>query len=46
MDDVAFVQKGMQHKPFNPKSEAHLVFQQKLEIKKVWLQSKYTHIEF
>ena len=46
MDDVAFVQKGIQHKPFNPDSEAHQSFLKKIEIKKVWLQSNYAHIEF
>jgi len=45
-DEVAFVQNGLQHKPFNPNSEAHQAFLQKLEKKKVILQSHYAHIEF
>jgi lysophospholipase L1-like esterase len=33
MDDVDAIQKGLQHKPFNPNSEAHLIFLQSLELK-------------
>lgn len=46
MDDVETVQKGLQHKPFNPTSGAHQKFLQKLEIKKKQLRSQWPHIIF
>jgi len=46
MNEVAVVQKGITHKPFNAKSEAHLKFLQGLEQKKQALQSKFPHIAF
>lgn len=46
MEEVDRVQKGLQHKPFNNKSEAHQKFLQNLEVKIKSLQSKFPHIEF
>lgn len=46
MDAVASIQKGVQHKPFNPKSQAHQKFLQKLEAKKRQLQLQFPHIMF
>ena len=46
MDDVDAIQKGLQHKPFNPNSEAHLIFLQSLELKKSKLQSQFSQIVF
>ncbi len=46
MDAVAAVQKGLQHKAFNPNSEAHKKFLQNLEEKKKQLQAQFQHIAF
>ena len=46
LEEVETVQKGLHHKPFNPKSEAHLKFLKNLEVKKNKLQSQYSHILF
>ncbi|GAL61074.1 hypothetical protein JCM19300_4012 [Algibacter lectus] len=46
MNNVAVVQKGMKHKPFNPSSEAHLKFLKQLEIKKEQLQNQFAHMLF
>ena len=43
---VEEVQKGLQHKPFNPNSEAHKKFTQNLEQKITQLQGHYPHIVF
>lgn len=44
--EVDAIQKGLQHKPFNPQSKSHQVFLQKLEAKKEQLQSQFPHIVF
>jgi len=46
MDDVDTIQKGLLHKPFNPKSNSHKQFLKKLADKKARLQSKFSYIEF
>lgn len=46
MEAVDAVQKGLQHKPFNPNSEANQNFIQKLEYKKKELQTQFKHIYF
>ena len=46
LEAVDEVQKGIQHIPFNPKSEAHQKFSQNLEEKKALLQSQFAHIAF
>lgn len=40
------IQKGIAHKPFNPKSEAHLKFLNNLEQKKEILQKAFPFIKF
>ena len=40
------IQKGIQHKPFSPQSQAHQKFLQHLEAKKVKLQAQFPHIVF
>ena len=46
MDEVESIQKGLLHKPFDPKSNSHQQFLQNLEDKKARLQSKFSHIVF
>lgn len=46
MDDVDTIQKGLRHNPFNPNSEAHKKFLQKLENKKQALSKAFPHISF
>jgi hypothetical protein len=46
MDAVDYIQKGLQHKPFNPNSEAHLQFLQNLELKIKEIQSANPKISF
>ncbi|PWI31147.1 GSCFA domain-containing protein [Flavobacteriaceae bacterium LYZ1037] len=46
MEEVDAIQKGFQHKPFHPNSEAHKLFLQKLSDRKVKLQSHFSHISF
>ncbi|MFI1744218.1 GSCFA domain-containing protein [Thalassobellus sediminis] len=46
MEEVDAIQKGLLHKPFNPTSEAHKKFLQKLETKKETLQTQFSHIVF
>ena len=46
MDDVDSIQKGLQHKPFNPKSEAHKKFLLNIKEKQIQLQKKHKQIIF
>lgn len=46
MEKVDTIQKGLRHKPFNPNSEAHQNFLQKLEKQKQALSSRFQHIKF
>ncbi len=46
MKVVEEIQRGINHKPFNPNSEAHQNFLKKLNEKKEGLQKKYAHIVF
>ena len=46
MEEVDSVQKGMQHKPFNPNSEAHQKFLKNLEDQKTTLHKKHPHMFF
>lgn len=46
MQDIDAIQKGFQHKPFSPNSEALQKFLHQLEVKKLELQSKFPHITF
>lgn len=43
---VDTIQKGLQHKPFNPQTQAHQVFLEDLEAKKQVLQNQFPHIVF
>ncbi|PWH84490.1 GSCFA domain-containing protein [Algibacter marinivivus] len=46
MDEVDTIQKGLQHKPFNPQSQSYKTFLQNLEAKKRVLQSQFPRIKF
>ncbi|MCB0462515.1 MAG: GSCFA domain-containing protein [Flavobacteriaceae bacterium] len=46
MDAVDYIQKGLQHKPFNSNSEAHQHFIQNLELKIKEIQSAHPKISF
>lgn len=45
METVDEIQKGMLHRPFNPNSEAHQNFLQKLELKKQKLKKEYPKMD-
>ncbi|MCX7552068.1 GSCFA domain-containing protein [Xanthomarina sp. F2636L] len=46
MEEVDAIQKGLQHKPFNPDSKAHKLFLQKLSDRIEKLQTNFSHIIF
>ena len=46
MEKVDAVQKGLNHKPFNPNSESHKKFRTSLELKISELQQEFPHIHF
>jgi hypothetical protein len=46
MDEVAAIQKGLAHKPFNPNAESHQKFLNKLQQQISQLQKKFTFMEF
>jgi len=46
MDEVDSVQKGLQHRPFNPDSEAHQTFRKSLRTKITYLQERYPFMKF
>jgi hypothetical protein len=46
MKEVETIQKGLQHRPFNPNSESHLKFEQKLAEKITKLVSQYSFMKF
>ncbi len=46
MDKVKEVQRGLEHRPFNPESKEHISFLQKLEHKKTLLSEAYNHIKW
>ena len=46
MDEVEAVQKGLQHRPFNPDSEAHQKFKTSLATKITYLQERYPFMKF
>lgn len=46
MDEVAAIQKGLQHRPYNPESEKHRAFLRSLEEKIVYLEEKYPFMKF
>jgi hypothetical protein len=46
MEEVCSIQKGLQHRPFNPDSESHLKFEEKLAEKTAKLVSQYSFMKF
>jgi len=46
MDAVDYIQKGLQHRPFSPNSEAHQHFIKNLELKIKEIQSTHPKISF
>lgn len=46
MKEVETIQKGLQHRPFNPNSESHQMFLSKLQDKIEKLQKQYPQIQF
>jgi hypothetical protein len=46
MKEVETVQKGLQHRPFNPSSESHLKFEERLGEKITKLVSQYSFMKF
>ena len=46
MDDVETIQKGLAHRPFNPKSESHQQFLSKLHDKIGFIQKQFSQIHF
>lgn len=46
MEDVYSIQKGLQHRPFNPNSESHLKFEEKLTDKIAKLELQYSFMKF
>ncbi|WP_298902497.1 GSCFA domain-containing protein [uncultured Psychroserpens sp.] len=46
MNAIDSIQKGLAHRPFNPKSEAHQTFLHQLTHQQSIINSKFPHIEF
>nr|WP_321231579.1 GSCFA domain-containing protein [uncultured Psychroserpens sp.] len=46
MKDVDTIQKGLAHRPFNVKSDAHQAFLQQLKTKETLVKSRFPHIVF
>ncbi|EAQ42561.1 GSCFA domain-containing protein [Polaribacter sp. MED152] len=46
LKEIDTIQKGIAHKPFNPKSKEHLKFLHNLSLKQELLTSKFPHISF
>ena len=46
MKEVDIIQKGLNHRPFNPESEQHKTFLNKLEQRRDKLMKQYPHITF
>ncbi|MBC3757895.1 GSCFA domain-containing protein [Hyunsoonleella sp. SJ7] len=46
MEAVDTIQRGLQHKPFNPNSQAHQKFLQNLEAQKARVAKQFPHIKF
>ena len=46
MEQVNSIQKGLQHRPFNPNSESHLKFEEKLKEKIAGLVSQFSFMKF
>lgn len=46
MKEVETIQKGLQHRPFNPNSESHQQFLSKLQDKMMQIQKQFPQIQF
>lgn len=46
MKEIETIQKGLQHRPFNPNSESHQQFLSKLQDKMVKIQKQFPKIQF
>lgn len=46
LNEVENIQKGLAHRPFNPNSEAHSRFLEKLKSQILALKKQYPHLEF
>jgi hypothetical protein len=46
MGEVCSIQKGLQHRAFNPNSESHQLFLSKLQDKMISLQTRFPKIQF
>ncbi|WP_037316744.1 GSCFA domain-containing protein [Salegentibacter sp. Hel_I_6] len=46
LNEVENIQKGLAHRPFNPDSEAHLRFLEKLETQISALKMRFPHLDF
>lgn len=46
MDEISAIQKGLQHRPFNPNTESHQKFLNNLKIKMTTLEKKLPFISF
>ncbi|WP_420400839.1 GSCFA domain-containing protein [Flagellimonas sp.] len=46
MEEVEGIQKGLEHRPFNPESEAHQKFRTSLEAKITYLKERYPFMHF
>ncbi|MFC7356625.1 GSCFA domain-containing protein [Jejudonia soesokkakensis] len=44
--EIEAIQTGLQHRPFNPESQAHLEFLESLQRKIITLQAKFPHLKF
>ncbi|MEO9512649.1 MAG: GSCFA domain-containing protein [Flavobacteriaceae bacterium] len=46
MEEVGAIQKGLQHRPFNPESEDHQKFKKSLQSKITYLKERYPFMKF
>ncbi|KQC31126.1 GSCFA domain-containing protein [Flagellimonas eckloniae] len=46
MDEVEAIQKGLQHRPFNPDSKEHQQFKKSLQTKITYLKERYPFMKF
>ena len=46
MNEICSIQKGLQHRPFNPNTESHQKFLEATKIKIGKIQEKLQHIHF
>ena len=46
MNDICSIQKGLKHRPFNPKTESHQKFLHQLELKIKTIQNQHPFIKF